>query len=89
MNLIQFSWSFLPYLCVSLIVLGVFVAAHDMKIEWVIVKGVSHFINDPDPPDELWKSFASTMAASLVFNMLNDPLVFKDWTHYVSKCSSV
>ena len=89
MNLIQFSWSFLPYLCVSLIVLGVFVAAHDMKIEWVIVKGVCHFINDPDPPDELWKSFACTMAASLVSNMLNDPLVFKDWTHYVGKCSSV
>ena len=89
MNLLQFSWSFLSYLCVLLIVVGVFVAAHDMKIEWVIVKGVSHFINDPDPPDELWKSFACTMAASLVSNMLNDPLVFKDWTHYVGKCSSV
>ena len=70
---------------VSLLVVGVFVAAHDMKIEWVIVKGVSHFINDPDQPDELWKSFACTMAASLVFNMLNDPVVFKDWPHFDGK----
>ena len=73
---------------VSLFVVGVFVAAHDLKIEWVIVKGVCHFINDPDPPDELWKSFASTMAASLVSNMLNDPLVFKDWPHFDGKCFS-
>ena len=86
MNLIQFS--FLPCLCVSLLVVGVFVAAHDMKIEWVIVKGVSHFTNDPDPPDELWKSFACAMAASLVFNMLNDQFVFKDWPHYDGKSSS-
>ncbi|CAH3141034.1 unnamed protein product, partial [Porites lobata] len=61
---------------------GVFVAAHDMKIEWVIVKGVSQFANDLDPPNNLWKSFACTMAASLVFNMLNDPLVFKNWPHF-------
>ena len=73
---------------VSLFVVGVFVAAHDLKIEWVIVKGVCHFINDPDPPDELCKSFASTMAASLVSNMLNDPLVFKDWPHFDGKCFS-
>ena len=59
-----------------------------MKIEWVIVKGVSHFINDPDPPDELWKSFACAMAASLVSNMLNDSLIFKNWPHFDGKCSS-
>ena len=59
-----------------------------MKIEWVIVKGVSHFSNDLDPPNNLWKSFASTMAASLVSNMLNDPLVFKDWPHFDGKFSS-
>ena len=73
---------------VSLLLVGVFVAAHDMKIEWVIVKGVSHFINDPDQPDELWKSFACTMAASLVSNMFNDPVVFKDWPHFDGKCFS-
>ena len=53
-----------------------------MKIEWVIVKGISHFSNDGNVPNESWKSFASIMAASLVSNMLNDPVVFKEWPHY-------
>ena len=53
-----------------------------MKIEWVIVKGISHFSNDGNAPDESWKSFASIMAASLVSNMLNDSVVFKEWLHY-------
>ena len=61
---------------------GLFAAAHDMKIEWVIVKGISHFSDDSNTPDESWKSFASIMAASLVSNMLNDPVVFKEWPHY-------
>ena len=59
-----------------------------MKIEWVIVKGVSQFTNDLDPPNNLWKSFACTMAASLVSNMLNDPLIFKNWPHFDGKSSS-
>ena len=59
-----------------------------MKIEWVIVKGVSQFANDLDPPNNLWKPFACTMAASLVFNMLNDPLIFKNWPHFDGKCSA-
>ena len=53
-----------------------------MKIEWVIVKGISHFSNDGNAPNDSWKSFASIMAASLVSNMLNDPVVFKEWPHY-------
>ena len=53
-----------------------------MNIEWVIVKGISHFSNDNNTPNESWKSFASIMAASLVSNMLNDPVVFKEWPHY-------
>ena len=53
-----------------------------MKIEWVIVKGISHFSNDGNAPNESWKPFASIMAASLVSNMLNDPVVFKEWPHY-------
>ena len=61
---------------------GLFAAAHDMNIEWVIVKGISHFSDDSNTPDESWKSFASIMAASLVSNMLNDPVVFKEWPHY-------
>ncbi|CAH3172279.1 unnamed protein product, partial [Porites lobata] len=61
---------------------GLFAAAHDLKIEWVIVKGISHFSNDGNTPTESWKSFASIMAASLVSNMLNDPVCFKEWLHY-------
>jgi len=61
---------------------GLFAAAHDVNIEWVIVKGISHFSDDSNNPNESWKSFASIMAASLVSNMLNDPVVFKEWPHY-------
>ena len=61
---------------------GLFVAAYDMNIEWVIVKGISHFSVDSNTPDESWKSFASIMAASVVSNMLIDPVVFKEWPHY-------
>ena len=62
--------------------IGLFAAAQDLKIEWVIVKGISHFPNDGNAPNDSWKSFASIMAASLVSNMLNDPVVFKEWPHY-------
>ena len=61
---------------------GIFVAAHDLKIEWVIVKGVCDFVGASRTPDESWKAFACVMAASVVFNMLNDPIVFEDWPHY-------
>ena len=62
--------------------IGLFNAAHDVNIEWVIVKGISHFSNDGNAPSESWKSFASIMAASLVSNMLSDPVIFKEWPHY-------
>ena len=52
-----------------------------MNIEWVIVKGISHFSDDSNT-HESWKSFASIMAASLVSTMLHDPVVFKEWPHY-------
>ena len=61
---------------------GLFAAAHDMNIEWLIVTGISHFSDDSNTSDESWKSFASVMAASVVSNMLNDPVVFKEWPHY-------
>ena len=57
-------------------------AAHDLKIEWVVVKGISHFANESNAPDKSWKSHACVMAASLVSNMLSDPVIFKDWPHY-------
>ena len=64
---------------------GLFAAARDMNIEWVIVKGISHFSDDSNTSDESWKSFASIMAASVVSNMLNNPVVFKEWPHYEGK----
>ena len=59
---------------------GVFAAAYDEKIEWVVVKGVAHFVNQTHLSSE-WMSFASTMAASVVAKMLNDPVVFQEWPH--------
>ena len=53
-----------------------------MNIEWVIVKGISHFSDDSNTSDESWKLFASVMAASVVSNMLNDPVVFEEWPHF-------
>ena len=62
--------------------LGVYAAAFDANIEWLIVKGVaSHFYERKSVADE-WKSFASTMAASVVAKMLNDPTVFLEWPHF-------
>ena len=75
-NLILFG------LCLFFPFIGLFAAAHDLNLEWVIVKGISHFSDDSNTPNESWKSFASIMAASLVSNMLNDPVVFKEWPHY-------
>ena len=68
--------------CSLFFLLGIFVAAHDLKIEWVIVKGVSCIADGSRAPDDSWKSFAGVMAASVVFNMLTDPTVFRQWPHY-------
>ena len=73
---------FLLLLFLLFIHVGLFAAAHEVNIEWVIVKGISHFSDDSNTPNESWKSFASIMAASLVSNMLSDPVVFKEWPHY-------
>ena len=51
-------------------------------MEWVIVKGVADFADDSKTPSASWKPFACVMAASVVFNMLSNPDVFKDWPHY-------
>ncbi|XP_068738356.1 nucleotide-binding oligomerization domain-containing protein 2-like isoform X2 [Montipora capricornis] len=60
---------------------GVFAAAYDEKIEWVVVKGVASFVNQTQLSRSEWMSFASTMAASVVAKMLNDPVVFEEWPH--------
>ncbi|XP_068679896.1 NLR family CARD domain-containing protein 3-like [Montipora foliosa] len=60
---------------------GVFAAAYDEKVEWVVVKGVARFVNETQLSRSEWMSFASSMAASVVAKMLNDPVVFQEWPH--------
>ncbi|XP_015774188.1 PREDICTED: uncharacterized protein LOC107352365 isoform X1 [Acropora digitifera] len=55
---------------------GVYAAAYDANIEWVIVKGVASYFDQSQSATSKWMSFASTMAASVVAKMLNDPAVF-------------
>ena len=62
---------------------GVYAAAHDVNIEWVIVKGVASHLHEWKSATDEWKSFASAMAASVVAKMLNDPTVFQDWPHVI------
>ncbi|XP_015775104.1 PREDICTED: uncharacterized protein LOC107353284, partial [Acropora digitifera] len=61
---------------------GVYAAAYDTNIEWVIVKGVASYFHQRQSVTDEWKSFASTMAASVVAKMLNDMPVFQEWRHY-------
>lgn len=63
---------------------GVFSAAYDLKMEWVVIKGVSNYADGTASFTEHWKPFASVMAASVVNNILRVPAVFKEWAHYTS-----
>lgn len=58
-----------------------FTAAFDLGIEWLLVKGIADFADGTDTKAS-WKRFACIMAASVVFHLLSDPNVFKDWPHY-------
>ena len=60
---------------------GVFAAAHDLKTEWVVVKGIKDYADGSRSNDE-WGTFASVMAASVVANILSDAVIFEDWPHY-------
>ena len=61
---------------------GVYAAAYDTNIDWVIVKGVASYFHQNQSATSEWMSFASTMAASVVAKVLNDPTVFRKWPHY-------
>ena len=61
---------------------GVFTAAFDCGIEWLIVKGIADYADGSQLASESWSSCASVMAASLVAHMLNEPRVFHSWPHY-------
>ncbi|XP_078354616.1 uncharacterized protein LOC144639215 [Oculina patagonica] len=61
---------------------GVYTAAHDLQTEWVVVKGISDYADGTKDDTEAWKTFASVMAASVVANILNNPVIFEEWPHY-------
>lgn len=65
--------------------LGLYAAAHNHGIEWLVIKGVSDFGDDNKSGNDSWRPFASVMAASLVAHMLNDSIAFKNWCHYGGK----
>ena len=55
-----------------------------LKMEWVIVKGISGYA-DGTESKESWQAFGSATAASLAFHVLQDSAVFQDWPHYKGK----
>jgi len=61
---------------------GLYVAAHDLDVEWVVIKGVSDFADGNKSDTDEWRPFASKMAASLTAHILKDSILFKDWPHY-------
>ena len=65
--------------CISLLLFlnsGVYAAAYDANIEWVIVKGVASYFHQSQSATSEWMSFVSTKASSVVANMLNDLTVW-------------
>ena len=58
---------------------GVFAAAYNANIEWVVVKGIKDFADETQSSSKKWKEVACVMAASVVAKILNDPVIFKDW----------
>lgn len=60
---------------------GLYTAAYDLKMEWVVIKGISGYA-DGTTTSEGWEKFASVMAASIVANILRDSSVFQEWRHY-------
>ncbi|XP_066019784.1 NLR family CARD domain-containing protein 4-like isoform X2 [Pocillopora verrucosa] len=60
---------------------GVFSAAHELKMEWVVIKGISGYA-DGTEAKETWQTFASVTAASLVVSILKECSIFEDWPHY-------
>ncbi|CAH3146602.1 unnamed protein product [Porites evermanni] len=61
---------------------GVFTAAFDCQIEWLIVKGIADYADGSQLASESWSCCASVMAASLVAHILSEPCVFQSWPRY-------
>ena len=73
---------FINSMCDYFIFTGVFTAAFDCQIEWLIVKGIADYADGSQLASESWSSCASVMAASLVAHILSEPCVFHSWPHY-------
>ena len=67
---------------IRLSIAGLFAAAFDNDIEWLLVKGIADFADGNESSTVTWGSFASVMAASVVFNFLRDINVLREWPHY-------
>ncbi|KAM7451291.1 hypothetical protein ABFA07_000977 [Porites harrisoni] len=67
---------------------GIFAAAHDLKTEWVVIKGISGYADCAASLTKQWLSFASVMAASVMYNILSDTFVFEQWPHYQNPINS-
>ena len=63
---------------------GVFSAARDLKMEWIVIRGISGYA-DGTEANINWQTFASVTAACLVVSSLNQSDLFKDWPHYQGK----
>lgn len=64
---------------------GVFAAGHDLNVQWAVVKGVAHYAGDSTVDNERWEHFASVMAASVLANILRNPIIFDEWPNYQGK----
>ncbi|XP_068721352.1 uncharacterized protein [Montipora capricornis] len=73
---------FLQAIAIETVGEGLYAAAHDLDIEWIIVKGVSNYADERDLKKDSWQLFASVMAANLTAEILNDAEVFRSWPHY-------
>ena len=76
----------IAYFFIHFSISGLFAAAHEMKMEWLVVKGVCAFVHGVASTDDSWKTFACVMAASVVSHMLRNSLVLEDWPHYRGVC---
>ena len=74
--------SFYSQISIITLFLGLYAAAHDLGIEWVVIKGVSNYAGDNTSASDDWRRFSSLMAASLVAHILRNANVFKKWPHY-------
>ena len=61
-----------------------FAAAHDLGIEWIVIKGISDYAGGSKSKESSWRPFASLMAASVTAHILSDAIIFQDWPHFES-----